>query len=677
MIIKESQQKVSISGTKVGITQEGLEHLIRQVGTLYRDTRTFILEMICNALDAHTVSGITRNIEVKLEKDINGRFIFKVKDYGGGMSPAVINDVFAMVGESTKRDSNDPIGGFGVAKVSPFAYTNQYEIVTNSGGICYTYLFFLGKEGNPEIKLLHSKKSSEIGTEIIVHMNKDEQVYDVFSFLIKRCKFLTGIDYLGELKFFGTILEDYPDFVAWKHKDVTKFRNSYLINNTYNSQEIEVSLGGVSYELDWNLLERDPIELPIGIKFKVGELPIPMTRESITYTSEAKKLINERIDKSLNYIKDKFKKSIKKLDLAGWFQLNKNGKFIKSKVNLNLNHLTNINEVIFKDLPISYNPRNYYELFPFKVTHYFENGVCIPNTGRSWFKQNKSKNKLTLENKDRFLMCERNDSVKNRYLASLKKDFILVKWDADKIPRLKESERKLYIEFCKKEYKSLKKYKDIEVPKEKRELKGSYLVARASMHDYRETFYDKKDISLNRPFVKGVFNNNIRCLLQDKIPLVKETSRNKKLLSKGMSYKEFYVSKHFRYFATLVRIGDMIDIEGYEKVMLQIKYLNPSLFKKMKKYFKYKPIYLEMSYKKRVYAAMNGKWGKSYKDIIEIERIVNILKYEVNNSFSSNYGQIRCKKSLITYIKDNNIFKLNPEHEKGYKRRKRLLRSTC
>src|SRR5690606_26427348 len=54
----------------------------------------------------------------------------KIKDFGLGISPSRIQDVYTGYGNSTKRDSNLQTGGFGLGAKTPLAYTSQFSVKT-------------------------------------------------------------------------------------------------------------------------------------------------------------------------------------------------------------------------------------------------------------------------------------------------------------------------------------------------------------------------------------------------------------------------------------------------------------------------------------------------------------------------------------------------------------------
>ena len=89
-----------------------------------------VREIICNAWDAHIAAGITdRPIEVNVA---DGRVT--VRDFGYGIAHAKIGEIYGTYGNSTKRDDSTVTGGFGLGSKAPFAYTDNFEVISHHVG---------------------------------------------------------------------------------------------------------------------------------------------------------------------------------------------------------------------------------------------------------------------------------------------------------------------------------------------------------------------------------------------------------------------------------------------------------------------------------------------------------------------------------------------------------------
>ena len=81
---------------------------------------SFLREIVSNAWDSHKEAGTTDiPILVKVDSD----YII-IRDFGTGISPQKMEDIYCKIGSSTKRDSNDYIGAFGIGKFASLACSN-------------------------------------------------------------------------------------------------------------------------------------------------------------------------------------------------------------------------------------------------------------------------------------------------------------------------------------------------------------------------------------------------------------------------------------------------------------------------------------------------------------------------------------------------------------------------
>lgn len=84
---------------------------------IYSDPYGSIMrEITSNCIDANTESGTDKNVEITfVEKDsLTGEdYTIIFKDYGIGISPDRMFNIFCFLGESTKDGDNEQIGGWG------------------------------------------------------------------------------------------------------------------------------------------------------------------------------------------------------------------------------------------------------------------------------------------------------------------------------------------------------------------------------------------------------------------------------------------------------------------------------------------------------------------------------------------------------------------------------------
>jgi len=116
-------------------------------------------EISCNARDAHREVG-KPEVPIHIHLPNHLEKFYKIKDFGPGISPDRMLNIFIKYTASTKRDDNVQTGGFGLGAKTPFAYSDTFSIVTVFNGIKYHYTCII--DASKVGKLM---KSSETPTD--------------------------------------------------------------------------------------------------------------------------------------------------------------------------------------------------------------------------------------------------------------------------------------------------------------------------------------------------------------------------------------------------------------------------------------------------------------------------------------------------------------------------------
>ncbi|NQZ79011.1 MAG: hypothetical protein HRT61_23275, partial [Ekhidna sp.] len=102
-----------------------------------RPIEAIVRELFCNAIDSHKEAGQTKPVEIKGPTLTNP--MFTIRDYGIGMTEDFVHESYSSFGTSSKDDSDDAIGGFGLGGKSPFAYTDSFTLKCYDGTNVYIY----------------------------------------------------------------------------------------------------------------------------------------------------------------------------------------------------------------------------------------------------------------------------------------------------------------------------------------------------------------------------------------------------------------------------------------------------------------------------------------------------------------------------------------------------------
>jgi hypothetical protein len=255
-----------------------------------------VREITSNCFDSHVEAGVNSPVLIKKSFDEESNtYRISFVDFGMGLSPDRIKKIYGVLFESTKRDDNSQIGGFGIGSKTPLAYKrrigygsseydNSFFVVTNYNGTKYYYCIY---ESNfkPVINPLYEEPTDEInGTEVIVPVLKSD---------IDR--FETEI--IKQLYYFENIV-----FEGFTN---TKINNDYTILNADNflfrgwevSRYAHVCLGRVAYKIDYSVLDLNESEyqFPVAIKFNIGDLSVNDSREQLDYSEATINLLKKKL----------------------------------------------------------------------------------------------------------------------------------------------------------------------------------------------------------------------------------------------------------------------------------------------------------------------------------------------------------------------------------------------
>lgn len=115
------------------VDPEGARRMMEMLVNLYADRRLAVVrEYVSNAVDATRVAGSTEAVAITSPTILEPNLI--ITDRGTGMSVEEVEATFLAFAASTKRDTNDLVGGLGVGAKSAWAITESFLIDTVKDG---------------------------------------------------------------------------------------------------------------------------------------------------------------------------------------------------------------------------------------------------------------------------------------------------------------------------------------------------------------------------------------------------------------------------------------------------------------------------------------------------------------------------------------------------------------
>jgi len=289
-------------------------------------------EVSSNSRDANREAGCSNTpITITIGNDndlLNKQTTISFKDNGIGISPERISSVFLKYGSSTKRDNNIQTGGFGIGAKTPFAYSNEFLIVTVSDykgkrieSIYQAAILNVdGKEVSQLIPISEEETEEETGTTIVVPIKQG----DITSFVKESLQatlfwdvqpnYVGFEDYQVVPTFINLIEGEGCKVIHGTQKSVINLRQNDLIfivdgifytfnmdNLHGNSKYNEMSRGFILDAITTYHYDRENTN-PV-LEFKTGELTLSASREQIELLDDNLDIIFERYMKLVNLLK--------------------------------------------------------------------------------------------------------------------------------------------------------------------------------------------------------------------------------------------------------------------------------------------------------------------------------------------------------------------------------------
>jgi hypothetical protein len=267
--------------------------------------KVLIQEYLCNARDANREAGSSKAIEVHIPTPFNESF--EIRDYGIGISPDRIDNVFVKYGASTKRLDNTQTGGFGLGAKSAWAYSDSFSITTISeeNGVktkrFYSAIIDEADDGSL-MKIAPDEVVDEpTGTRIIIPVKKKD--FDLFvNYTLQTVFFWKEEVVLVGRPFTGVKYD--PSVATYKGNGWILHPKSLVIGSgeySHNNTCLAV-VDGIQYvikpdavsecsEMKNNTLLKDIFYNKFLLFFNTGELNIAANREELYYDDKTKSAI--------------------------------------------------------------------------------------------------------------------------------------------------------------------------------------------------------------------------------------------------------------------------------------------------------------------------------------------------------------------------------------------------
>lgn len=288
--------------------------------SLYSDKiKACIRELSTNAFDAHVMAG-KQDVPFDVQlPDSNNGFMFKIRDYGVGMSPEQVENMYQTYGNSTKTDSNEQQGCMGLGSKSPFCYVEVFTSVSYFNGKQYTWVNSKDELGIPSLNRMSVKDTNEpngFSVSFLCEKSDDdefkstaEEVYRPFPI---NPNFVNGPQ--------ADIKED-EVYLKGKDGDWIIVNRKTRDRRYYYRKPSKVVMGYVEYPIDADQLQDHSDDNKKGyrssrdnkyttmlrsasivLNMDIGEVEMDISREGLQYTKATIAALKYRLDKCIDEI---------------------------------------------------------------------------------------------------------------------------------------------------------------------------------------------------------------------------------------------------------------------------------------------------------------------------------------------------------------------------------------
>jgi hypothetical protein len=289
------------SGAQVmSIDAEGMGTVLSILSNMYSDgSLAVVREYACNAYDSHVEAGNPDPILVSSPSFLNPTLV--VQDFGVGLSKDEMLNVYAKYGASTKRNTNDQIGAFGIGAKSAFTVGTQFVVTAVKDGEQTVALFALDDNGAPTVNIVsHGQTDEPNGVKVEIGVRDVEGVQSAIDRLFSTWKpgtvLVDGVEPATVWAETKELAEDIH--VTWREDRYDNANPAWL-----------VVMGGVPYKLPDAVIasldhrQRTIVSNVRGSDAKViltvpiGSVDITPSREDLRVTDKTTALLNQMVEK--------------------------------------------------------------------------------------------------------------------------------------------------------------------------------------------------------------------------------------------------------------------------------------------------------------------------------------------------------------------------------------------
>lgn len=269
-------------------------------------------EIASNARDAHREVGTPdRPIEIHLPNNWDNHY--KIKDFGPGICPDRMTNIFLKYGNSTKNEDDVQTGGFGLGAKTPFAYSDQFQITTISedNGIRTkrVYIAYIDESEEGKMRMVSEEQTEEhTGTEVSIYVSQSD--FSKFTEATTEvCRYWSPKPILT-----GRVTVEWPEesrdlFLEGPGWQMFKGNKNYYGHYDYNETRSLAIVDGIQYVINVDNVDgltddNGKAILNRGLKlfFETGDVRLSANREELQYDEKTCPIILSRLGDCLKQV---------------------------------------------------------------------------------------------------------------------------------------------------------------------------------------------------------------------------------------------------------------------------------------------------------------------------------------------------------------------------------------
>jgi len=305
--IPEAQVSQNVIQNKIGVDRNNIDFITTLLtSNLYsKPLESFIRETIANGLDAQIEAGNTNKpllllLEMNtyssyISSNSKARCTITVRDYGTGISPERFESIYKNIGSSTKRDSNDYIGAFGIGRFSCLSVSDSAEIISYYNGKKYFYLMY--KDGQSiNIDLANVSDTTEpngLSVSVKTEATIDEIRISLYKIQFFKNVHVTAITNNADIEY---IVADFNNRKVYEY-------NNFVVGKEEFMKKLgpQIKMGAVLYDVPDNSVLNKLNTKSLILNLPMGSIDITPSRESIQISKRTSSVVT---DTYINAVKE-------------------------------------------------------------------------------------------------------------------------------------------------------------------------------------------------------------------------------------------------------------------------------------------------------------------------------------------------------------------------------------